>query len=62
MQLAGLENLELESALKLGHLMNIYMTKQSSPYFQTVACHNNITYNVMYNGPRAGINFVRQPS
>jgi hypothetical protein len=32
------------------------LTKQSSPYFQTVACHNNVTNNVMYNGPRAGIN------
>lgn len=35
---------------------NGVLTKQSSPYFQTVACHNNITFNVMYNGPRAGIN------
>ena len=33
---------------------NGVLTKQSSPYFQTVACHNNITNNVMYNGPRAG--------
>ena len=33
---------------------NGVLTKQSSPYFQTVACHNNITKNVMYNGPRAG--------
>ena len=35
---------------------NGVLTKQSSPFFQTVACHNNVTYNVMYNGPRAGIN------
>ena len=35
---------------------NGILTKQSSPYFQTVSCHNNITNNVMYNGPRAGIN------
>ena len=33
---------------------NGVLTKQSSPYFQTIACHNNITDNVMYNGPRAG--------
>lgn len=33
---------------------NGILTKQSSPYFQTIACHNNITNNVMYNGPRAG--------
>ena len=32
------------------------LTKQSSPFFQTISCHNNITNNVMYNGPRAGIN------
>ena len=32
------------------------LTKQSSPYFQTIACHNNITNNVMYNMPRAAIN------
>ena len=35
---------------------NGLLTKQSSPYFQTIACHNNITNNLMYNGPRAGIN------
>ena len=33
------------------------ITKQASPYFQTVAASNTVHGNVMYNGPRAGINF-----
>ena len=33
------------------------ITKQASPYFQTVSCDNHVHHNVMYNGPRAGINF-----
>jgi hypothetical protein len=31
------------------------ITKQASPYFQTVAASNLIHANVMFNGPRAGI-------
>lgn len=33
------------------------ITKQASPFFQTVSCGNTISSNVLYNGPRAGINF-----
>lgn len=61
---SGLDgNFPSDNTITRNHIHeNGVLTKQSSPYFQTVACHNNITYNVMYNGPRAGINFVRQPT
>lgn len=31
--------------------------KQTSPYMQSVACQTELTGNVFFNGPRAGINF-----
>lgn len=31
--------------------------KQTSPYFQSLACETVLQGNVMFNGPRAGINF-----
>ena len=61
---SGLDgNFPSDNTITRNHIHeNGVLTKQSSPYFQTVACHNNITFNVMYNGPRAGINFVRHAS
>ena len=38
------------------HDIGIY-GKQTSGYFQTLSAHNTIRGNVMYNGPRAAINF-----
>ena len=38
------------------HDIGVY-GKQTSCYFQSIACGNIITDNVCYNGPRAGINF-----
>jgi len=38
------------------HDIGIY-GKQTSGYFQTLSAHNTIRDNVMYNGPRAAINF-----
>ena len=31
--------------------------KQTSPYMQSLACETELTGNVIFNGPRAGINF-----
>jgi hypothetical protein len=31
--------------------------KQVSAFFQTLACKNTISGNVIYNGPRSAINF-----
>ena len=31
--------------------------KQTSPYFQSLACQTELVGNVMFNGPRAGIDF-----
>ena len=31
--------------------------KQSAAYFQAKSCNNRIVGNIIYNGPRAGINF-----
>ena len=33
------------------------LTKQSAPFYSGIAAHNTVTDNLMYNGPRAGINF-----
>lgn len=38
------------------HEVGMY-EKQSSMYFQAKSCRSNITGNVFFNGPRAGINF-----
>lgn len=38
------------------HELGIF-EKQSSFYFQAKSCQNNITGNIFFNGPRAGINF-----
>jgi hypothetical protein len=38
------------------HDIGVY-GKQVSAFFQTLACRNTISGNVMYNGPRAAINF-----
>eukprot|EP01084_Bolivina_argentea_P180090 311129_1 len=38
------------------HEMGIW-EKQSAAYFQAKSCSNNIIGNIIYNGPRAGINF-----
>eukprot|EP01051_Picozoa_sp_SAG22_P013822 SAG22_NODE_1596_length_4037_cov_2.253682_3_plen_97_part_00 len=37
---------------ELGHY-----EKQSSPWFQAKSCQNKISHNIMFNMPRAGINF-----
>ena len=43
----------------IGNLMheNGIFGKQTSAYFQSKACQTELTGNVMFNGPRAGINF-----
>ena len=43
----------------IGNLMheNGIFGKQTSAYFQSVACQTELIGNVMFNGPRAGINF-----
>jgi hypothetical protein len=38
------------------HGLGVY-GKQSSAYFQTLSCRNSLVGNVMYDGPRAAINF-----
>lgn len=38
------------------HELGIYQ-KQSSPWFQAKSCQTLLKGNIMFNGPRAGINF-----
>ena len=47
-----------DNLIELNHMHNIGIYgKQVSGYHQTASCHNTIRDNVMYQGPRAGINF-----
>ena len=52
----GLQPQFINVSYNYAHEIGIF-EKQASFYFQAKSCHNYISNNIIFNGPRAGINF-----